>query len=156
MAARGLSGALLAAVLTLAGCSGGAAVTSVPAPTPTYTQAQADACTFAAASIDFGAQAPSAEHLYSSGSGDLSVARKEATTAAEKDAPLVATFTGTGADAEVAALYAALVAGGAAFGRPMTIDQFDAAYKAINEASYAFRGRCREIGNWVQRKRPMG
>ena len=70
--------------------------------------------------------------------------------------PLVATFTGTGADAEVAALHAALVAGAAAFARPMTIDQFDAAYKAINDASYAFSGRCREIANWVQRKRPMG
>lgn len=151
--ARGLVGAVLAAVLALAGCSGGAAVT--PAPTPTYTKAQADACSLASLSYDFGTDAPAAEQLYFSTFGDVTIARKAAAGAAKKDAALVVSFSGTGADAEVAALHAALVAGASAFAQSMTIDQFNAAYKAIYDAGQAFSNKCDEISYWVQQNVPQ-
>jgi hypothetical protein len=154
MAARRPIGAILAAVL-LAGCGGASAPTPVPAPTPTYTQAQSDACATDGLAFDFGLQAPEAEQLYFSTFGDVNTARKEAAAAAKKDAPIVAKFTGTGEDAEVAALHAALVAGAAAFARPMTGPQFDAAYKAIYDANQAFSDKCREIGSWVQQNVPQ-
>ena len=154
MVTRASIGAVVAVVLALAGCSGEAAATPVPAPTATYTQAQDDACALAGLSFDFGGDAPYAEQLYFSTLGDVAVARKEAATAAKKDALIVAGFRGTGADAEVAALHSALVAGAASFAKTMTIDQFNAAYKAIYDASQAFSERCREIDSWVQQNVP--
>jgi hypothetical protein len=59
MRARGLVGAVLAAALALAGCSG-AEVT--PAPTATYTKAQADAC--ASDAIGWWSDAPAAYDVW--------------------------------------------------------------------------------------------
>jgi len=134
---------------------GAAAATPTPAPTPTYTRAQSDACATDDLKIDFGGEAPAAEQLYFSTLGDLSTARKQAAKVAANEAKIVATFTGTGADVEATALHSALLAGAAAFAKPMTGDQFDAAYKAINDASQAFGDHCREIGYWVEQNVPQ-
>ncbi len=154
MLTRGFTGGVMAAVLALAGCSGGGAAATPAAPTPTYTKAQADACALASI-YNFGTDAPAAEQLYFSTLGDVTIARKVAAAAAKKDAALVAGFSGTGADAEVAALHSALVAGASAFARPMTMDQFDAAYKAIYDANQAFSDKCDAINYWVQQNVPQ-
>jgi len=135
-------------VFVLAGCSGGA----TPAPTPTYTKAQADAC--ASDAIGWWTDAPVAYDVWTGGS-DLATGRKQAAAAAKKEAAEVAKWTGTGADAEVAALHAALVAGAAAFAKTMTLDQFKAAYDAINNADMEYSARCSTIQQWVQENVPQ-
>jgi hypothetical protein len=140
------------AVFALAGCSGQAVT---PAATPTYTKAQADAC--ASDAIGWWSDAPAAYDVWTGGAGgsDLATGRKQAAAAAKKDAAVVATWTGTGADTEVAALHAALVAEAAAFAKTMTLDQFKAAYDAINNAELAYSDRCNTIEQWVQANVPQ-
>lgn len=156
MIPRGLRGAVLVAAIALAGCSGPAALTPGAAATPIFTQAQADACASDALSIDLGRDAPHARQVRSALGTDITAARHEAAATTLRYVSLVPTFTGTGADADVAALGAALATGAAAFAKPMTLDEFNAAYDAIQNASHAFGDRCRQIQDWVQRIRPMG
>jgi hypothetical protein len=139
----------------LAGCGGGAGPTPVPAATPTYTRVQSNACAVVDIALDFGGDAPSAEHVFYGLSSDVAGARKQALATAKKYAAAIAPVTGTGADVELAAVHSALVSGAAAFAKSMTLPQFEAAYSAIQDAEQAFSERCREIGSWVQQNVPQ-
>jgi hypothetical protein len=145
----------LALFATLAACTGASSVpASTSAPTPVYTQAQSDACASDVLKVDFAGEATAAEKLYYTTLGDLTTARKQAAKVSASEAKIVAAFTGTGADAEAEALHSALMTGAAAFAKPMTRDQFDAAYKAITDANQAFDDECRQIAYWVEQNVP--
>jgi hypothetical protein len=145
----------VSAVVNLGSGAPGAA----PTAPRTYSKADADACT--AADLRFltwddniGQTAPL---YYNTGNtlGDPTVARQQALAASSTYATIAAGIKVDAEAQQLAAVRSALANGEAAFAKPMTPDEFNAAYGQIVDAFKAFSDQCNVITYWVQQNVPQ-
>lgn len=145
-------------VVALAGCSAGSAPTPAPTPHPAWTQADIAACNTAwAASSQFEDAVSAADRQIVTAlqPGDIAAARADAKQAAQK----ALTALGTGSDSACRQgtdhVRSALSAGVAAFGGPMTADQYRAAFSAITAAAEELFNESDAVQTWVQNNVPQ-